>query len=526
MTQSEDRPGASPAEVPENRPAFGPTREEAAAPAPGSPESAEPDVHLVEPDNPLPAISADELPPAQRDAVARMGWTVLTPVQSKAIPYVLAGRDIMAQSKTGSGKTAAFILPILARIRPEEAACQALVLVPTRELAQQVFRDAEKLGAGTGVRTLCVYGGVGYGPQLDGLRQGAHIVVGTPGRILDHLLRGTLKLNRLQILVFDEADRMLSMGFYPDMVAIHAYLPHRRTGFMFSATYPPMVRKLSAQFLDHPGFLSLSSDIIHVEETTHICYEVPPMDKDRALIRVIEFENPEAAIIFCNTKMRVNYVATVLQRFGYDADQLSADLGQAARDQVLQRLRDRKLRFLVSTDLAGRGIDILHLSHVFNYEVPEDPEAYIHRTGRTGRAGGTGTAISLVSPMEGLELERLAKKFKIPMEKCTLPDAADVEQLVAQRLTALLEGRLRQRDKLQVERMRRFLPLARSLAEGEDELALLAMVLDDVYQAALHAPLAPPEEVPKVRPALRRRDEDAAPREGDSGRRRTRRRRK
>ncbi|HOB52957.1 MAG TPA: DEAD/DEAH box helicase [Acidobacteriota bacterium] len=534
MTQSDDRPDLPPAEAPDTDRTFGPVgagdtappATPPAAPAEAGPEDefAEPGFHLVEPDNPLPAITADDLPPAQRDAVVRMGWTTLTPVQSRAIPYVMAGRDVMVQSKTGSGKTAAFVLPILARINPAEAACQAMVLVPTRELAQQVFHDVEKLGAGTGVRSLSVYGGVGYGPQLDGLRQGAHIVVGTPGRILDHLLRGTLKLNRLQVLVFDEADRMLSMGFYPDMVAIHAYLPHRRTGFMFSATYPPLVRKLAAQFLDHPGFLSLSTDVIHVEETTHICYEVPPMDKDRALIRIIEFENPEAAIIFCNTKMRVNYVATVLQRFGYDADQLSADLGQAARDQVLQRLRDRKLRFLVSTDLAGRGIDILHLSHVFNYEVPEDPEAYIHRTGRTGRAGGTGTAISLVSPMEGLELVRLAKKFKIPIETRPLPDAEDVERLVTQRLTALLEGRLRQRDKLQVERMRRFLPLARSLAEGEDELALLTMVLDDAYQAALHAPLAPPEEAPKPRPALRRREADAPPREGGSDRRRPRRR--
>jgi len=536
MAQSDDRPDLPPAETPDNDRAFGPVGAGDAAPPAAPPaapveadpadESAEPGFHLVEPDNPLPAITADDLPPAQRDAVARMGWTILTPVQSRAIPYVMAGRDVMVQSKTGSGKTAAFVLPILARIKPDEAVCQALVLVPTRELAQQVFHDVEKLSAGTGVRPLSVYGGVGYGPQLDGLRQGAHIVVGTPGRILDHLLRGTLKLNRLQFLVFDEADRMLSMGFYPDMVAVHAYLPPRRTGFMFSATYPPMVRKLADQFLNHPGFLSLSTDIIHVEETTHICYEVPAMDKDRALIRIIEFENPEAGIIFCNTKMRVNYVATVLQRFGYDADQLSADLGQAARDQVLQRLRDRKLRFLVSTDLAGRGIDILHLSHVFNYEVPEDPEAYIHRTGRTGRAGGTGTAISLVSPMEGLELVRLAKKFKIPIETRPLPDAEDVEQLVAQRLTALLEGRLRQRDKLQVERMRRFLPLARSLAEGEDELTLLAMVLDDAYQAALHAPLAPPpDELPKPRPAPRRREAGEPSREGGADRRRPRRRR-
>jgi len=336
----------------------------------------------------FPDATMDGLPENLRSAVARVGWTTLTPVQEKAIPYLRAGRDLMVQSRTGTGKTGAFLLPILERIDPKRAVCQALILVPTRELARQVIRDAEALSVDTNVRTVSIYGGVGYGPQLDGLRKGAHLVVGTPGRLLDHLLRGSMNLRNLRILIFDEADRMLSMGFYPDMRALAEYLPAKRDGFMFSATYPRSVRNLARLFLDEPEFLSLSSDAEHVAETEHVYYEVPKMEKGRALVRIIEVENPESAIVFCNTKANVDLVTKVLQRFGYDADRLSSDLVQKARDAVLERLRAHDLRFLIATDVAARGIDITDLSHVFLYDFPEDVESYIHRSGRTGQGGG------------------------------------------------------------------------------------------------------------------------------------------
>ena len=236
-------------------------------------------------------------------------------------------------------------------------------------------------------------------------RQGAHLVVGTPGRILDHLLKRNLSLKHLQMLVFDEADRMLSMGFYPDMKAVQRYLPSRRIqGCMFSATFPARVMRLAGEFLHEPEFLSLSRDHVHVTDVEHVYYVVPRMDKDRSLVRIIEVENPASALIFCNTKARVHYVTAVLQRFGYDADELSSDLSQKAREKIMARVRKGKLRFLVATDVAARGIDLPDLSHVIIYEPPDDPELYIHRAGRTGRAGGGGVAISLVDVMEQMDV--------------------------------------------------------------------------------------------------------------------------
>lgn len=461
---------------------------------------------VIEPDNALPEITLEDLPEPLRAAAARAGWTKLLPVQARAIPYVLAGRNLMVQSHTGSGKTGAFILPILDRIDPAKAACQAMVLVPTRELAQQVAREAELLRGDRGVRTAVVYGGVKYGPQLDAFRAGAQIVVGTPGRILDHLLKGTLNLDALKILVFDEADRMLSMGFYPDMKRVQQFLPHRPiSGYMFSATFPSFVLRLASEFLRNPEFLSLSQDQVHVAGTEHVFYLVPGMQRERSLVRIIEQENPVSAIIFCNMRSTVHFVSVVLKRFGYDADELSSDLAQVARERVMGRIRKGALRFLVATDVAARGIDIPDLSHVIQYEPPEDPELYIHRAGRTGRVGASGTAITLVAGMEQFELRAIAKNFSINLIERSVPTDEDVEGIVSQRVIASLEATLRSRDSVEKERMRRFIPLGRSLAEAEEESPLIAMLLDDYYQRTLQAPLQSPPEEPV--------EEEAAPAE-------------
>ncbi len=471
----------------------------------------------VEPSNALPEVTMADLPDSWRNAMARAGWTELMPVQAKAMPYIMAGRDLMVQSRTGSGKTGAFVLPILERINPRQDTCQALVLAPTRELAQQVSSDAKVLAGDSGVRVAAVYGGVKYGPQLEALKQGAHFVVGTPGRILDHLLRKTLMLDNLKILVFDEADRLLSMGFYPDMREVQSYLPNRRVdGYMFSATFPPRVMGLASRFLHKPEFMGLSSDNVHVVEVEHSYTIVPGMDKDRSLVRIIEVENPDSAIIFCNTKARVTYVTTVLKRFGYDADEISSDLSQQARDKVLTRVREGKLRFLVATDVAARGIDIPELSHVFQYEPPEDPEVYIHRSGRTGRAGASGVAIALVDVIEKAQLDRIAQRYHIELQERPLPSDEDVATVVAERTTILLETQRRTRDKLKAERMGRFVPLAQELSRDEEGLSLLAMLLDDYYQESLHNPPPSPEpERQSPRPKNR----------GGGGRRRNRGRR-
>ena len=440
----------------------------------------------VEPENALPEATLQELPESLQAAAALADWTSLMPVQAKAIPYLLAGRDLMVQSRTGSGKTGAFVLPILERVEPG-AGCQAIVLVPTRELAKQVAAEAETLGGAKGVHATAIYGGVDYGPQIKAFEEGVALVVGTPGRILDHLMKGSLSLNTLRLLIFDEADRMLSMGFFPDMKRLQKFLPsHPINGYMFSATFPSRVMRLASQFLDNPEFLSLSRDRVHVAEIEHVFYNVQAMKKDRHLVRIIEVENPTSALIFCNTKANVQYVSAVLQRFGYDADELSSDLSQAAREKVMDRVRRGKLRFLVATDVAARGIDILDLSHVIQYEPPKDPEAYIHRVGRTGRAGATGEGMTLVAGLERIELLNIGKRFNIDFHEREPPTKQEVERVVAERATVLLEARLRDRDKLQIERMQRFVPLARSLGETNDEVAIMAMLLDDYYQQSLH----------------------------------------
>jgi len=485
----------------------------------------EDDQHIVEPENALPAITVDDLTERMREATAKVGWTDLMPVQSKAIPYILAGRDLMVQSHTGSGKTGAFILPILEKIDPNLNACQALVLVPTRELARQVAREGELLGSVAGIRTAAVYGGVKYGPQMKALSKGAHIVVGTPGRILDHLLKRTLSLDDIEFLVFDESDRMLSVGFYPDMKQVKTYLPKRPVrGLMFSATFPGNVKRLAHEFLRHPEFLSLSRDHIHATDTEHSFYVVPGMEKDRCLVRIIEVVNPKSAIIFCNTKAQVHYVNTVLQRFGYDADELTADSKQATREGVLARVRKGSLRFLVATDLAARGIDIPELSHVIQYEPPEDPEAYVHRAGRTGRAGLSGEAISLLAGTEQMDLTRIGKRFGIDLIERPVPTEADVETLVAARVTALLEAQIRERGTLHAERMQRFIPLASELSQHEEELSLITMLLDDYYQQTLHGDVPEPPPAPSrdARPRQSSRGQGDRPRKS-GGRRRDRR---
>jgi ATP-dependent RNA helicase DeaD len=338
-------------------------------------------------------------------------------------------------------------------------------------------------------------------------------------------MKGSLSLDDLDILIFDEADRMLSVGFYPDMKRIAEYLPAERDGFMFSATYPSGVRSLANEFLREPEFLSLSRDGEHVAETVHIYYEVPAMDKDRCLVRIIEIENPDSAIIFCNTKATARYVSVVLKRFGYDAAQLSADLNQRAREKVLARVYQKKLQFLVATEVAARGIDIDQLSHVINYDFPEDPEMYIHRTGRTGRAGASGVAVSLVDVLEKLRLTGVMRQYDFTVEQRPMPTDEDVQAIVSERVTALLEARLRNLDGLVRERMERMLPLARSFGENVDELAVVAMLLDEYYQATLHAPPevpsatseAPEDLLPSARPGG-----DKKRRSGRSRRRRRR----
>lgn len=455
-------------------------------------------ISVDEPENALPEVSLADLPQLLQTACAKAGWNSLMPVQSRALPYLLEGRDLMVQSRTGSGKTGTYLLPLMARLNPAMPAVQALILVPTRELAVQVEQEAKTLFKGSGFTVAAVYGGVGYGKQMDALRQGVSVVVGTPGRVLDHLLRRTLNLDHISALIFDEADRMLSIGFYPDMKEIQRYLPETSIhAMLFSATYPPHVLKLAGEFLTDPQMLSLSTTQIHVAEVQHLYCECKSMEKDRTLIKILEVENPASAIIFCNTKATVHFVTAVLQGFGFNADELSADLSQSRREDVLSRLRKGTIRFLVATDVAARGIDIPELSHVFLYEPPDDRESYIHRAGRTGRAGAAGVVISLVDIMEKMELQRIAKYFKVPLTQHMAPTDEEVAHAVGMRVTALLEARFRQLNGLERERMKRFEPLVQSIAEDPEQRHLLTLLLDDCYQKSLNPTAFLPAGTPR-----------------------------
>ncbi|HAS89314.1 MAG TPA: ATP-dependent helicase [Desulfovibrio sp.] len=460
----------------------------------------EPD-KVVEPEDSLPEITKDELPPSILNALDKAGWEKLTPVQSKSLPYQLRNWDLMVQAKTGSGKTGAFVMPLLEKLDPNINYTQALILVPTRELARQVEREAERIFEGSGLRVLSVYGGVGYGRQREELEKGAHMVVGTPGRILDHLLKRTFDLEDLETLIFDEADRMLSIGFYPDMREVKSYLPRRPIStYMFSATFPEHVIRLSKEFMYKPQMLSLSSKQVHVTEIDHAYYEVPSMGKERQLMRILEMENPTSAIIFCNTKANVEFVAAVLNNFGFNAADLTSDLSQSKRERVLAQLRDGSVRFLVATDIAARGIDVPDLSHVIMYEPPEDKESYIHRAGRTGRAGSSGVAISLVDVIQKIELQRIATAYNINFEVRELPDDTQVLDTINERLTTILEGQFRSRTILERERIGRYKNLVRQLAEDDEQCILVGMLLDELYQKSLHARAEqPPAPKPKPR---------------------------
>ena len=368
---------------------------------------------------PAPTFDAIPLGAEVRRAVDALGYLHPTPVQLAVFEPATRGKSLVVQARTGTGKTAAFGLPIVdSLVKRSQPGVQALILTPTRELALQVGRELERLAQFRGTKIVPIYGGAPMGRQIAALEDGAQVVVGTPGRVLDHLRRGTLDASAIRIFVLDEADEMLSMGFQKELNAIIETLPKDRQGLYFSATIPPDVERLANNHLRDPEYVTLSSDQIGALEISHFVYLVREGDKRGALARIIEVEDPESAVVFCNTKDETERVAEALKARGYDADWLNGDLEQRERERVMQATREGKLRFLVATDVAARGIDISHLTHVINADFPESAEQYVHRTGRTGRAGRTGTAISMVGPKDVGHLYMLRLTYKIrPIER-------------------------------------------------------------------------------------------------------------
>ena len=355
-------------------------------------------------------------------AIEEMGFADPMPVQAATFPLITAGRDLMVQSRTGSGKTAAFGIPFANGIvNGEDKFVQAIVLLPTRELALQVAAELAKICQHRQITVVPVYGGAPMGRQVEQLRDGGQVVCGTPGRVLDHLRRGTLRLDRVRCAVLDECDEMLSMGFQEDIEDILEKTPTTRQTLLFSATVPEGIQRLARRFLKSPEFLKLSGDYVSVHEIRHVYYSIPGIQREEELLRILDFEEPKSAIIFCNTREETGRVAAFLRGKGHDAEAISSDLSQSDRERVLGRMRQGGIKFLVATDVAARGIDIENLSHVFNYTFPEAPEIYIHRTGRTGRAGRKGTASSLIGPTEVWSFYYLELLYKIKPEERSLP---------------------------------------------------------------------------------------------------------
>ncbi len=375
----------------------------------------------------LNELFADVAPDIQR-SIRDLGWHTPTPVQAAAIPKMRGGGDLIVQAMTGSGKTGAFGIPLVERIDTSLKMTQAIVLLPTRELANQVAIELDQLGQYRGVNTLPIYGGVPYGPQLEGLERGAHIVVGTPGRILDHLKNGRMDLSQTKILVLDEADEMLSLGFWPDMKEVASFLPRKRQSHLFSATMPEKVRSLSRFFLTDAEDVTIEDEGGSPQKISHYFYMCTASEKESVLARILDYEDPDSAIIFCNTKADVRYVTGFLKKRGHNADQISGDLAQAAREKAIAKIKNGKLRYLVATDVAARGIDISDLAYVVNYTTSDSPEVYVHRTGRTGRAGKSGVAISLVSGLDIGNFKYMQTVAKIKVTEKKAPTDRDVER--------------------------------------------------------------------------------------------------
>lgn len=363
-------------------------------------------------------------------AVLDMGFEEATPIQSQAIPVILEGKDIIGQSQTGTGKTAAFGIPLLERINPEDRRLQALILCPTRELAIQVSEEFRKLlKYKDNIRVLPIYGGQPIDRQIAALRKGTQVVIGTPGRVMDHMRRRTIKAETVQMMVLDEADEMLDMGFCEDIETILAKIPEEHQTLLFSATLSPEILDITKRFQKNPEFIKIVRKELTVPNIEQYYFDVKEKTKLDALCRIIDVYDPKLAMVFCNTKKRVDDLVEMLQGRGYFAEGLHGDLKQAQRDKVMQKFRNGTIEILVATDVAARGIDVDDIDVVFNYDVPQDEEYYVHRIGRTGRAGKAGKAFTFCVGKEIYKLRDIMRYTKTKIQQQKLPTLSDVEEM-------------------------------------------------------------------------------------------------
>ncbi len=437
------------------------------------------------------------LHPSVQSELTKLGYEEPTPIQAEAIPVLLAGNDMIGQAATGTGKTAAFALPILQRLAEAKDAGQriegptALILTPTRELAMQVSEAIHKYGRGIGTRVLPIYGGQPIGRQLGALKRGVDVVVATPGRALDHIGRRTLRLNQIQIVVLDEADEMLDMGFAEDLELILSELPDERQTVLFSATMPPRINSIARSHLNEPVVIQIAGskeDPGTIPKVRQLAYMVSRNHKAAALGRILDMEAPEAALVFCRTRVEVDQLSETLNGRGYRAEALHGGMSQEQRDRALGKLKNGVADLLLATDVAARGLDISQLTHVVNYDVPSAPEAYVHRIGRVGRAGREGVAITLAEPREHRQLKSIERVTKQKLKLETIPTVAHLRE----RRLDIIRGQLR--EAIQSGDGESFRPIFDSLSDEFDvvEIALAAMKLAH----AATAPETDDQEIP------------------------------
>lgn len=447
------------------------------------------------------------LSPHRVECLEALDFKKPTPIQAQTIPLLLEGKDMVGQAQTGTGKTAAFALPILERVDPQSDAIQALILTPTRELAVQVRQAIHSFKSDRNLRVLAIYGGQAIDRQIAQLRRGVQVVVGTPGRMLDLLSRGELSLAQVQWFVLDEADEMLNMGFIPDVRKILRQIPKERQTAFFSATMPPEIYKLTKQFLSDPVTVTVEQPKAAPSRINQIAYKVPRVwARPTVLQAVLELENPDSAIIFVRTRRDAANLTQQLQGAGYSADEYHGDLSQGQRERLLGRFRQGQIRWVVATDIAARGIHVDDLTHVINYDLPDSPESYVHRIGRTGRAGNEGTAISLIHPLDLWKLRGIEKHVNQSIPVLPTPTRSQIE---AQRIDQLTEEI---HDILTGERLASFLPLVSQLGEEYDTSAVAAAALQMAFDRyppvgekldALNSP-KPVKKTPPPSPIKRR----------------------
>ncbi|MFP7201341.1 DEAD/DEAH box helicase [Lysinibacillus halotolerans] len=423
-------------------------------------------------------------------SLKRMGFEEATPIQEGTVRFAMEGRDIIGQAQTGTGKTAAFGIPLIERIDPKNPSIQALIIAPTRELAIQVSEELYKIGYDKRVKLLSVYGGQDIGRQIRALKNKPQIIVGTPGRIIDHINRRTLKLDNVQTLVLDEADEMLNMGFIDDINAILENVPEERQTLLFSATMPPAIRKIATNFMKNPEEVKIKSKEMTVENIDQYFVKSQEREKFDILTRLINVHQPELAIVFGRTKRRVDELAQALSIRGYLAEGIHGDLSQAKRMSVLRQFKENKIDILVATDVAARGLDISGVTHVYNFDIPQDPESYVHRIGRTGRAGKSGLAVTFVTPREMGYLrivEETTKKRMTPLRPPTESEALVGQQQVA--MENLIEI-------VQANELGDYRILANQLLEDHDAVDLVAAAIKYMTKEPDDTPVTITEERP------------------------------